>query len=58
MGGDAASYIQTALVRCVNDTGTFNFPVGTANGYSPVTVKNIIGNSTITARFSRLINPT
>ena len=57
MGGDAASYIQTTLVRCVNDTGTFNFPVGTANGYSPVTVKNITGNSTITARVFQTNQP-
>ncbi len=47
MGGDAASYIQTSLVRCVNNTGTFNFPVGTANGYSPVTVRDITGTGNI-----------
>ncbi len=47
MGGDSVSYIQTALVRCVNDTGTFNFPVGTVNGYSPITVKNITGTGNV-----------
>jgi N-acetylneuraminic acid mutarotase len=46
-GGGAAAYIQTALVRCANNSETMNFPVGTANGYSPVTVKNISGAGNI-----------
>lgn len=47
LGGDSTSYIQTALVRCVNNTGTFNFEVGTESNNSPVTVKGIIGTGNI-----------
>lgn len=47
LNGGETSYIQTALVQCVNDSGTFNFPVGTANGYSPITIKNITGTGNI-----------
>ena len=36
LGGGPTAYIRTALVRCANETGVFNYPVGTANGYSPV----------------------
>ena len=50
MNGSATGYIQTALVRCVNNAETFNFPVGTANDYSPVTVKNITGTGNISIR--------
>jgi hypothetical protein len=47
MGGDATAHIRTALVRCVNNTGTFTFPVGTANGYAPVFVKGITGTGNV-----------
>ncbi len=57
MGGEATSYIQTALVRCVNDTGTFNFPVGTANGYSPITVKNITGTGNVLIKSNQSAYP-
>ncbi|MGI8786426.1 MAG: beta strand repeat-containing protein [Pyrinomonadaceae bacterium] len=50
MGGGATSYIQTPLVRCVNNTGTFNFPVGTANAYSPVQLSNVAGNGNFTIK--------
>ncbi len=50
MGGDATAYIQTTLVRCVGENETFNFPVGTVNGYSPVTVKNITGTGNISVK--------
>ncbi len=50
MGGNETSYIQTALIQCVNDSGTFNFPVGTMNGYSPVTVKGITGTGNISIK--------
>ena len=42
-GGSAASYVKGSLTRCVNNTGIFNFPVGTTNGYSPVSLNNITG---------------
>lgn len=47
MNAGATAYIQTALVRCVDNSGTFTFPVGTANGYSPVTIKNIAGSGNV-----------
>ncbi len=50
VGGSATSYISTALVRCVNDTGTFNFPVGTANAYSPITVKAVTGTGNVSIK--------
>ena len=50
MGGDSAAYIRATLVRCINNFGSFNFPVGTANGYSPITVKNITGTGNISVR--------
>jgi N-acetylneuraminic acid mutarotase len=50
VGGDGAGNVQATLVRCVNDTGIFNFPVGTANGASPVTVKQITGAGNVSIR--------
>jgi subtilisin-like proprotein convertase family protein len=35
-GGSAASHIRGALSRCAGSLGIYNYPVGTANGYSPV----------------------
>jgi hypothetical protein len=43
-GGGAASYVKGSLTRCVNNAGTYNFPVGTANGYAPVSLANIAGS--------------
>jgi subtilisin-like proprotein convertase family protein len=35
-GGSAASFVRGTLNRCANALGVYNYPVGTANGYSPV----------------------
>lgn len=50
IGGDANGYIQTALVRCVNNSGTFDFPVGTTNAFSPITIKGITGAGNISVK--------
>lgn len=50
LNAGATAYIQTTLVRCVDSKDTYTFPVGTANGYSPVTVKNIIGTGNISVK--------
>ncbi len=50
MGGDRFVYIQTTLVRCVNNTDPFIFPVGTANGYSPVIVRDIAGTGNVSVK--------
>ncbi len=50
MFGGETSYVQTRLVRCVDEASTFNFEVGTANGYSPITVKNITGSGNISVK--------
>lgn len=50
MVGSSNSYVETALTRCVNDIGAYNFDVGTANGYSPVTVKNITGTGNVSVK--------
>lgn len=50
MGGDESSYIQTTLVRCVAPNETFNFAVGTANGYSQVTIKGVSGTGIISVK--------
>lgn len=43
----AGGYVRTTLVRCVNSTGTYDFPVGTANGYSPVQMTNVAGTGNV-----------
>jgi len=43
-GGSATSYVKGSLTRCIDNTGAYNFPVGTANGYSPVSLANIVGS--------------
>lgn len=48
--GDATTYIQTTLLRCANTSGTFNFPVGTSNGPSPVSIKDLAGTGNISVR--------
>lgn len=50
MFGDNASYVETALTRCVNDLGAYNFDVGTANAYSPVTIKNVTGTGNVSVK--------
>ncbi len=42
-------YIIGSLQRCVN-TSSLNFPVGTANGASPVSLSNIIGTGDFTIK--------
>ncbi|HEX8265905.1 MAG TPA: carboxypeptidase regulatory-like domain-containing protein [Pyrinomonadaceae bacterium] len=48
-GASAAHYIQGSLQQCVNSS-SFNFPVGTANGYSPVQLSNVIGGGNFTVK--------
>ncbi len=43
----ATGSIRTTLVRCVAGAGTFNFPVGTASGYSPVQLNNVTGTGSV-----------
>lgn len=50
MGGERVVYIQTTLVRCVNSTDPFVFPVGTANGYAPVIVRDIVGSGNVSVK--------
>ncbi|MGB2751432.1 MAG: carboxypeptidase regulatory-like domain-containing protein [Pyrinomonadaceae bacterium] len=50
MGGERFAYIQTTLVRCVNNSDPFIFPVGTANGYSPVIVRDIVGSGNVSVK--------
>lgn len=45
-----AAYIRTSLVRCVDNTTTYNFPVVTANGYSPITIENITGTGNVSIK--------
>lgn len=54
MGGGPAAYIRTALVRCMDETGIFIYPVGTAAGYSPVTanVSSLTGLSQLAVKAS------
>jgi hypothetical protein len=48
--GGASSYVKGNLTRCVNNTGTFAFPVGTAAGYAPVSLSNIVGSGNFAVR--------
>ena len=45
-GGDNSSFVSTKLDRCVNSAGTYRFPVGTDNVYSPIEISNAVGNGT------------
>jgi len=49
-GGSPTVSISTMLRRCVNNTGAFTFPVSTANGYAPVTVKSVAGTGNVTVK--------
>jgi hypothetical protein len=42
-GGDTSSFVNGTLIRCVNPGGPYVFPVGTNNGFAPVTFGNIVG---------------
>lgn len=42
-----SGYIRSTLVRCVNNSGAFDFPVGTASGFAPLSFANIIGTGNI-----------
>jgi hypothetical protein len=44
-GGDSTSFVDSPLVRCINNSGTFRYPVGTGSVYSPVELANIFGPS-------------
>ena len=47
-GGSATSYVKGTLIRCVDNTGVYAFPVGTTNGYSPVSLSGIVGSGNFT----------
>ncbi len=42
-GGSSTSYVKGSLIRCVDPSGTYLFPVGTALGYSPASLSGIVG---------------
>ena len=42
-GGNSTSFVKGNLTRCVNGSGAYVFPVGTANGFSPVSLTGIVG---------------
>lgn len=48
LGGSSSSFVSGPLTRCVNSSGTYRFPVGTAPVYSPVELANIVGSSNFT----------
>lgn len=50
MFGGSNSYVEAALTRCVNDVGPYNFDIGTANGYSPITIKNVTGAGNVSVK--------
>ncbi len=47
-GGSATSFVRGTLVRCVDGTGTYNFPVGTSGGFAPVSLSGVVGSGTFT----------
>ncbi len=47
-GGSSNSFILAPLTRCVNSNGTYKFPVGTGQTYSPVELANVVGSSNFT----------
>lgn len=50
MGGSTASHVRTKLVRCVDNAGTYVFPVGTAQGYAPIFVGEISGTGNVSVQ--------
>lgn len=57
MGGSATSYVAGPLSRRISANGNYNFPVGTADRYAPVSLqlKNITGPQNISVTFSKTI---
>jgi len=49
-GGSSTSHIRTTLVRCVQAGRSYDFPVGTTSGYSPVFINNITGTGNVTVQ--------
>ncbi|MBS1795409.1 MAG: carboxypeptidase regulatory-like domain-containing protein [Acidobacteria bacterium] len=49
-GGGPTAYVRAALNRCVSGGRTYNFEVGTANGYSPVTIKGVSGAGNVSVK--------
>ncbi len=47
-GGSATSFVRGTLTRCVDSAGVYAFPVGTANGYSPASLNNVVGTGNFT----------
>ena len=47
-GGSTTSFVKGKLIRCVNGSGPYVFPVGTAAGYAPVTLSGTVGAGTFT----------
>ena len=43
-GGSTTSYLKGSLTRCVDNTGTYDYPVGTTAGYSPASLNGIVGS--------------
>jgi hypothetical protein len=58
--GSAAAYVTGKLTRAVNASGTYNFPVGSSNRYTPATLQlnGIAGPQKITASFTNTISGT
>ena len=55
--GNANSYVNGKIIRSVNTSGSYNFPVGNLTRYAPVTlqVNNITGTKIITASFNNAL---
>jgi hypothetical protein len=47
-GGSNSSFIASPLTRCINNTGTYLFPVGKGSVYSPAELANITGSANFT----------
>jgi hypothetical protein len=47
-GGNTNSFVKGKLIRCVNGSGDYVYPVGTAAGYAPVTLTAMVGTGTFT----------
>jgi hypothetical protein len=55
-GAGETSYVKTKLTRCVNNTGSFTFPVGTDNGYSPVRFSNVAGSGNFSVTSNQTVH--
>ncbi|MFO1496372.1 MAG: fibronectin type III domain-containing protein [Lysobacterales bacterium] len=56
-GGGASSYVRAPLLRCIDSIGTYTFAVGTANGYSPVSLSGVSGSGNFTVLAIQGANP-